>query len=113
MAHFAQLDDNNVVLQVLVIGNADAETEEQGVAFCKTLLGENTNWKQCSYNNRIRKQYPGMGYTYNPEQDIFVAPQPFPSWSLNAAFDWVAPVPMPDDGLLYYWDEAQQAWMPL
>jgi len=99
MAHFAQLDENNVVTQVIVVGNDDItdangnEVEEIGVAFCKKLLGANTNWKQTSYNSNMRVRYAGIGYSYNAELDAFVAPQPFASWTLDSGTaDWVSPL---------------------
>ena len=99
MAHFAQLDENNVVTQVIVVGNDDItdangnEVEEIGVAFCKKLLGANTNWKQTSYNSNMRVRYAGIGYSYNAELDAFVAPQPYASWTLDSGTaDWVSPL---------------------
>ena len=92
MAHFAQLDENNVVTQVIVVSNDDitdsngVETESIGVAFCQKLLGANTNWKQTSYNNNMRVRYAGIGYSYNAELDAFVAPQPFASWTLAVSY---------------------------
>jgi hypothetical protein len=114
MAHFAELDENNVVKRVIVVDNKDTsdangnEIESIGVAFCQKLLGG--NWKQTSYNGSIRKNYAGIGYTYRADIDAFVAPQPFPSWTLDADAQWQAPVPMPTDGKMYSWDEAAQAW---
>ena len=99
MAHFAQLDENNVVTQVIVVSNDDCsdsngtEVESIGVAFCQKLLGANTNWKQTSYNNNMRVRYAGIGYSYNAELDAFVAPQPFASWTLDSdTADWVSPL---------------------
>ena len=99
MAHFAQLDENNVVTQVIVVGNDDIrdvngnEVESIGVAFCQKLLGANTNWKQTSYNSNMRVRYAGIGYSYNAELDAFVAPQPFASWTLDSdTADWVSPL---------------------
>ena len=99
MAHFAQLDENNVVTQVIVVSNDDCtdsngtEVESIGVAFCQKLLGANTNWKQTSYNSNMRVRYAGIGYSYNAELDAFVAPQPYASWTLdNATADWVSPL---------------------
>jgi len=99
MAHFAQLDENNVVTQVIVVGNDDItdangnEVEEIGVAFCKKLLGADTNWKQTSYNSNMRVRYAGIGYSYNAELDAFVAPQPYASWTLDSGTaDWVSPL---------------------
>ena len=99
MAHFAQLDENNVVTQVIVVANEDTsdvngnEVEEIGVAFCKKLLGADTNWKQTSYNNNFRVRYAGISYTYNEELDAFVPPIPFSSWVLNnETADWESPL---------------------
>lgn len=117
MAHFAQLDENNVVTQVIVVGNKDCadangvEKESIGVAFCERLFGG--NWKQTSYNGTIRKNYAGIGYTYNPDIDAFVPPQPYASWVLNNdTAQWQAPVPMPEGGM-YSWDEATTSWKEL
>lgn len=118
MAHFAQLDSNNVVLQVIIVANKDTadangnEVESIGVAFCKNLLGANTNWKQTSYNNNFRKRYAGVGYTYNPSLDAFVRPKPYPSWVLNTVtVDWDAPIAKPNDGKPYKWDESTRSWV--
>ena len=115
MAHFAELDANNVVLRVIVVGNKDTsdpngvEKESIGKAFCERLFGG--NWVQTSYNGNIRKRYAGIGYTYRADIDAFIAPQPFPSWTLDADAEWQAPVPMPDDGKMYAWDEPTQSWI--
>jgi len=115
MAHFAELDENNVVKRVIVVDNKDTsdangnEVESIGVAFCQKLLSG--NWKQTSYNGKVRKNYAGIGYTYHADIDAFVAPQPYPSWVLDANAQWQAPVPMPTDGKMYSWDEAAQAWV--
>ena len=116
MAHFAQLDENNVVTQVIVVHNNDCldangnESETIGVAFCQSLLGG--TWKQTSYNGNIRKNYAGIGYTYHADIDAFVAPKPFPSWVLNNdTAQWEAPTPMPTDGKRYSWDEATLSWV--
>lgn len=115
MAHFAELDENNTVLQVIVVHNnellgADGnEYEEKGVQFCETLFGH-ANWKQTSYNHNIRKQFAGVGYTYDLDKDVFVAPQPYPSWSLDDNSDWQAPTPMPEDDNMYSWNEDTQSW---
>jgi len=105
MAHFAELDDSNIVLRVLVVGNGD---EHRGAEFLANDLGLGGRWIQCSYNGTIRKQYPGIGFTYDPVADVFVAPQPYPSWTLNESHDWVAPVARPDG--VCWWDEAGQEW---
>lgn len=119
MAHFAQLDENNVVTQVIVVSNSDTsdsngvESEGIGVAFCQKLMGANTNWKQTSYNSNMRVRYAGIGYSYNASLDAFVTPKPYASWTLNTeTADWDAPVTQPtltDEqiaaGSLYNWDE--------
>ena len=125
MAHFAQLDENNVVTQVIVVSNEDisdsngVEVEEIGVAFCKKLLGADTNWKQTSYNNNFRVRYAGIGYSYNAELDAFIAPKSFESWVLNTeTADWESPVgPAPtlteaetEARSFYRWDEEAGAW---
>ena len=115
MAHFAKIDENNVVQQVIVVANKDTadangnEVESIGVAFCQNLLGG--NWKQTSYNGNMRKNYAGIGYTYRADIDAFVPPQPFASWTLNADAQWEAPVSMPTDGAMYAWDEATTSWV--
>ena len=82
MAHFAQLDENNIVTQVIVVSNQDTSTEDGveneniGIQFCRSLFGENTNWKQTSYNAKFRYNYAGIGYTYDPIDDAFIAPMP-------------------------------------
>lgn len=118
MAHFAQLDSNNVVTQVIVVGNKDTadangvEKESIGVAFCERLFGG--NWKQTSYNGSIRKNYAGIGYTYNVSLDAFVPPKPYASWVLNNdTAQWDAPTPMPTDGKKYTWDEATTSWVEM
>ena len=114
MAHYAQIDANNVVTQVVVIDNKDTadafgvEKEHIGAAFCERLFGG--TWKQTSYNGNIRKNYAGIGYTYRADIDAFVAPKPFASWILNADAQWEAPVAMPTDGQMYTWDEATTSW---
>ena len=106
MAHFAQLDGNNVVTQVIVVSNDDTsdsggvETESIVVAFCQKLLGASTNWKQTSYNGNMRGNYAGIGYTYMSNvatlgvgaTDIFISPQPYASWTLSTtAAQWEPP----------------------
>ena len=115
MAHFAKLDENNVVTQVVVVDNKDTsdasgvEKEYIGAAFCERLLGG--TWKQTSYNGNFRKNYAGIGYTYNADIDAFVPPKPFASWVLNEdTAQWEAPLPMPEDGKMYGWDEETVSW---
>lgn len=116
MAHFAQLDDTNLVLQVIVVSNADLldesgnEVEALGIAVCEAAVGPGP-WVQTSYNNNFRGKYAAIGDTYHSDIDRFVGPQPYPSWVLNTEYEWEAPVPMPDDGALYGWDEKQLMWV--
>ena len=116
MAHFAQLDDQNTVLQVIVIHNNElldngVESEAKGIAFCQSLF-PNTRWAQTSYNGNIRKNYAGMGFTYDLARDAFIPPKPYTSWVLNeTTCQWEAPVPYPTDGERYVWDEATQTWV--
>jgi hypothetical protein len=117
MAHFAEIDTdrNNLVLRVVVVANKDTsdadgvEKEHIGAAYLEKLLGG--TWKQTSYSGKTRKNYAGVGYTYREDIDAFVAPKPYPSWVLDENAQWQAPVPMPDDGKMYSWDEAAQAWI--
>lgn len=118
MAHFAQLNEDNIVTQVIVVANQDTadkdgvENEAIGIAFCNNLLGG--NWKQTSYNGRIRKNYAGIGYKYDATLDAFIPPQPFESWTLNEeTAQWEAPTPYPDDGKRYSWDEATTSWVEI
>ena len=118
MAHFAEIDSdrNNLVLRVVVVANKDTadaqgvEKEHIGAAYLERLLGG--TWVQTSYNSNIRKHYAGIGYTFDVGRDAFIPPKPYPSWVLNeASCNWEAPVPMPDDGKRYRWDEATQSWV--
>ena len=116
MAHFAQLDNQNTVLQVIVVHNNElmdngVESEAKGIAFCQSLF-PNTRWAQTSYNGNIRKNYAGVGFLYDPIRDAFIPPKPYPSWVLDeATCQWEAPVPYPTDGERYVWDEATQTWV--
>ena len=121
MAHFAELDKDNQVIQVMVIDNSELldessqEQESKGKTFLSNLLGSDRKWVQTSYNHRIRKQYAGIGYYYDSDKDKFIAPRPFPSWSLDENDDWQAPVAFNEgtamDGVSYYWDEERQIWV--
>ena len=115
MAHFAQLDANNVVTQVIVVSDLDTsdatgqEKEHIGVAFCEKLFGG--TWKKTSYNANIRKNYAGIGYTYDEQRDAFIPPKSYPSWVLDeATCNWKPPVDMPADGKNYSWNEQTQSW---
>jgi hypothetical protein len=117
MAHFAELDSNNTVLRVIVVHNNECmfngvEVEEAGVLFCKSLFGANTRWKQTSYNGSMRKNFAGQGFTYDPQRDAFIPPQPYNSWVLNETTClWEAPVAYPDDGKRYTWNEETTSWV--
>jgi hypothetical protein len=114
MAHFAKLE-NNVVTQVIVVANKDIlneqgqESEDLGIAFCSNLLGG--TWLQTSYNGKIRKNYAGVGYTYDEALDAFIPAKPFASWVLNeTTAQWKAPVDMPTDDKRYTWNEETKSW---
>ena len=118
MAHFAKLDKDNVVIDVIVVNNIEmlaadgSESEVMGVAFLIRWSGGYSNWKQTSYNAKIRKNYAGVGYKYNAQRDAFIPPKPFPSWTLNEQTClWDAPTPMPTDGQRYQWDEPTISWV--
>lgn len=110
MAHYAFLDENNVVTEVIT---GIDETELIEGLDTETWYGNFRGQvcKRTSYNNRIRKQYAGIGFTYNSDADVFVAPQPYPSWSLDDNFDWQPPTPKPDG--FYYWDELTLSWIEI
>lgn len=120
MAHFAQLDENNNVVNVIVVANTETsdangvEDESIGVGFCKRLFGSATNWIQTSYNGNFRKNFAGIGYTYDAQRDAFIPPKPFASWVLvEETCQWEAPVPYPNNGTPHYWDEANVSWVPV
>ena len=114
MAHFAKLDDNNVVLEVHVVNNdvLDINNEEQsGIDFFINWSGGYTNWKQTSYNGTIRKNYAGIGFVYDKNKDAFIAPKPYPSWVLDQdTCKWQAPISKPVEGL-WSWDEELGVWV--
>jgi hypothetical protein len=109
MAHYAFLDKNNIVIEVItgideteLIDGLDTETYY--------ALGTAYTVKRTSYNHRIRKQFAGIGYTYDAVNDVFIAPQPYPSWALDNDFNWQPPIPRPE-GDLWYWNEVEQVWL--
>jgi hypothetical protein len=125
MAHFAELDENNIVKQVIVVHNNEllvdgVESEAKGIEFCQSLFGG--NWVQTSYNGNFRKNYAGIGFVYDSTLDAFYIPQPYPSWTLNEdTCDWEPPTPMPVNPYTpdqeaywlepqYQWDEATLSW---
>jgi hypothetical protein len=117
MAHFAKLDENNIVLEVHVVNNdaLDPYNEEtSGIAFLTDWSGQKENWKQTSYNGTFRGNYAGVGYKYDQEFDVFIAPQPYLSWKLNyTTFQWEAPVAMPEEieGFIWKWSESNKEWI--
>lgn len=111
MAHFAQLDETNVVIQVLVTDNWDPNGDEGYQWLLDTFGG---TWVKTSYNNNIRKNFAGIGYTYDEGRDAFIAPQPFDSWTLDEeTCKWNAPVAYPTDDKVYNWDEATLNWVEI
>lgn len=116
MAHFAELDANGVVLRVVVIDNKDikdeagVEQEERGRLFCEALFNGG-RWVQTSYNASFRKNAAFIGCRFDPELDAFIHPKPYPSWVLDANCRWQAPIPYPQDGASYGWDEATLSWV--
>lgn len=113
MAHFARLDNNNVVVEVNVVDNAvldPLDEEGSGVAFLANWSGGHSYWKQCSYNGSIRGRFPGPGFRYDPDADVFVAVQPFPSWVLDSNCEWQPPTPKPAQDE-WIWDEATLSWV--
>lgn len=122
MAHYALLNENNIVIQVIsgvdeniiqtdLDGTQVGGTSESWETFYATRPWLNAvSCKRTSYNNNIRKQYAGIGYSYDSVADVFIAPQPYPSWSLDENFDWQAPTPIPTEGR-WYWDEPTLTWI--
>ena len=104
MSHFAEIDGNGLVQRVIV---AEQDFIDSGA------VGDTANWIQTSYSNNIRKQFAGIGYTYDKVKDIFIALQPYASWALDGNNDWQAPVAMPDDDKMYYWDEDTTNWVEI
>ncbi len=103
MSHFAEINSDNIVQRVIV---AEQDFINSG------LVGDSFNWVQTSYNSNFRKNYAGTGYTYDKVRDAFIAPQPYPSWTLvEATCQWEAPTAYPTDGEMYTWDEDTTAWV--
>lgn len=116
MAHFAEIDQNNVVLRVIVVADEDCgggeypASEPVGAEFCANLLGG--VWKQTSYNKNFRKNYANIGDTFDADRDAFIPQKPFASWVLNEETClWEAPIPFPTDGKPYTWDEETDNWV--
>lgn len=118
MAHFAKLDENNVVLEVNVVHNDELidsngnESEEKGINFLINWSKGHTNWKQTSYNKNFRKNFAGIGYIYDENHDVFIPPKPYSSWILNEdEYLWNPPIPYPTDGKKYIWNEETISWI--
>ena len=125
MAHFAEINDNNIVTRVIVIHNNEItvdgqELEFKGIDFCEGLFGHR-NWVQTSYNGKMRYNFAGIGNTWDPDNNAFYSPKPYPSWVLNENYKWEAPIPYPIDTEnlteeelkntpIYVWDEENQEW---
>ena len=102
MSHFAEINQDGIVQRVIV---AEQNFINSGA------VGDSFNWVQTSYNNNFRKQYAGIGYTYDKVKDKFITPQPYASWALDANDDWQPPTPMPEDDKRYSWDEDTTSWV--
>ena len=115
MAHFAEINDQNIVQRIIVVHNNEllnsdgVEQESLGISFCQSLFGG--NWKQTSFNGNIRKNFAGIGFSYDSARDAFISPKPFNSWVLDEeTCQWQAPIEMPDDGSIYIWNEEATSW---
>lgn len=118
MAHFCELDSDNVILQTIVVNNeviSDLpypESEKPGIDFCQSIYGQNTIWLQTSINGSFRRCYGQPGYVYIPQYDLFIEPKPYPSWVFDPVTkNWVPPMEKPNDGQNYYWDENYHVWV--
>lgn len=125
MAHFAEIDESNVVLRVIVVNNNELqdengqESEAKGIAFCRSIFGQNTNWLQTSYSGSLRKNFAGVGSIYRLDLDAFIGMQPYPSWVLDENAQWQAPVPKPTETnytpegepMDWYWSEPNLKWV--
>jgi hypothetical protein len=120
MAHFAQIDSDSIVTNVLVIADSDAPNEAAGIAFCQSLIGADTSWVQTSYTGSIRFRFAGIGMKYDSTNDVFYHQQPYPSWILvSGTWAWEPPVYLPSDScknedstqiVTYTWDENSTSW---
>ena len=116
MAYFAELDDENCVIQVISISNdvcpdPAPDNEQLGIHYIVDTLGLVGTWRQTSFHSSFRKNYASIGGTYSPDLDAFIGPQPYPSWILNeTSCQWQAPVPLPNESGVYAWDEQSKSW---
>ena len=118
MAHFARVNENWIVEEVIVVSNdvikdsLGVECDWLGEQFCQSLYGAYTKWIQTSYTGRIYKNYAGVGYTFDPYRNAFIPPKPYESWLLNEdTCRWDPPAPYPTDGKTYVWDEETTSWI--
>ena len=102
MGYFAHINENSVVTTVIVATQEFIDTSAEG---------NPADWIETSIDGSFRKQYAGIGYTYDAEADVFITPQPYPSWTLDSNYDWQPPVPYPNDGQMYIWDETTLSWV--
>ena len=119
MAHFAKINEENIIQQVIVVNNSDCgglefpESESIGQSFINSI-GLTGTWKQTSYNSNFRKNYAGIGYSFDESRDAFIPEKPYQSWVLNEdTCTWGSPIPMPTDGKIYVWFEFNQQWIEL
>ena len=112
MGHFAQLNEDNIVIQVIVLDNNKFnDDEETGIQYLKNMFGDDTVWKQTSYNNNLRLNFASIGCEYLEDKDIFRSPQPFPSWNYDFELNgWIPPVSYPNDNKEYAWNEETKSW---
>jgi hypothetical protein len=116
MSHFAKIDENGIVLDVNVVDNENllnsdgVEEEAVGIAYLNKVTDAEYTWVQTSYNHNFRKQYAGVGSSYDKINDVFITAKPFPSWTLDASFDWQPPTALPDGDKQYSWNEATTTW---
>ena len=117
MAYFAQIDEDGTVLQVISVSNDDApdpapaHSEPLGQAFIADTLGLPGEWRQTSFHGSIRRRFAPVGGKYLADADVFIWPQPYPSWTLDADYEWLPPTPYPADGGMYEWDEDTLSWV--
>lgn len=120
MANFALLDENNIVQNVDVVDNETInnlpfpDSEPVGIEFLQTIYGPSSKWAQTSFSGSFRYRYAGIGYFFDDNVQAFIAPKPYQSWLLNTSdYSWVAPIPYPNDGKPYYWDEETESWVEI
>jgi hypothetical protein len=111
MKYFAEINNSDIVISVLNVSESLAPNEETGITWLKAQYGNSTNWAETFLDGSQRYNYAGIGFTWDSVNEAFIYPQPFPSWSLDSEFRWQAPLPYPDDGKKYRWDETALEWV--